>query len=105
MLFIQTIGTTQLVYKTVDSLGQYYKIKINFWLITEGILFPLPDSFRDNVQSYISVANVCFVKWYPGEQYQITSGESHRNYAALSNFGQRMDAIIPGNCLSIFCSK
>ncbi|KAN0025033.1 hypothetical protein ACTFIV_009444 [Dictyostelium citrinum] len=72
--------------------------------ISQGYL-SLPDKFHNNVQSFISGADVCFVKWYPIEQYQITSGESHRNYAALTNFGQRMDAIIPGNCTNIVCSK
>ncbi|KAM9996231.1 hypothetical protein ACTFIY_002421 [Dictyostelium cf. discoideum] len=71
--------------------------------VSQGYL-SLSDGFRGNVQSFISGADVCFVKWYPREQYQITAGESHRNYAALTNFGQRMDAIIPGNCSNIVCS-
>ncbi|KAN0041489.1 hypothetical protein ACTFIV_004030 [Dictyostelium citrinum] len=81
-----------------------FKGECHIYNISQGYL-SLPDGFHNNVQSFISGADVCFVKWYPNEQYQITAGESHRNYAALTNFGQRMDAIIPGNCSNIICSK
>ncbi|KAN0024970.1 hypothetical protein ACTFIV_009379 [Dictyostelium citrinum] len=86
------------IFSSWDFQGERY-----VYNISQGYL-SLPDGLRNNVQSFISGADVCFVKWYPSEQYQITAGESHRNYAALTNFGQRMDAIIPGNCSNIVCT-
>ncbi|KAN0023274.1 hypothetical protein ACTFIU_011441 [Dictyostelium citrinum] len=70
--------------------------------ISQGFTI-LPDSFIHNVQSFTSGSDVCFARCNPLETYQISAGQSHRNYAALQNFGQRMDSIIPGNCSKIVC--
>ncbi|KAM9956107.1 hypothetical protein ACTFIW_005963 [Dictyostelium discoideum] len=63
----------------------------------------LPDSFIHNVQSFTSGSEICFASCNPLETYQISAGQSHRNYAALENFGQRMNLIIPGNCSNLVC--
>ncbi|KAK5578474.1 hypothetical protein RB653_008145 [Dictyostelium firmibasis] len=70
--------------------------------ITQGFT-TIPDSLVNNVQSFTSGSDVCFVRCTPFEAYQITAGQSHRNYGALENFGKRMDSIIPGNCSNVVC--
>ncbi|EGC29609.1 hypothetical protein DICPUDRAFT_51178 [Dictyostelium purpureum] len=69
---------------------------------TDGYV-QLPDEFRNNVQSFQSGIDVCFIKWYPREQYQIKAGDYHKNYAALTNFGQRMDGLYAGSCSDAIC--
>ncbi|KAK5578473.1 hypothetical protein RB653_008144 [Dictyostelium firmibasis] len=64
--------------------------------ITQGVT-TLPDSFKLNVQSFASGSDVCFATCNPLETYQITAGQSHRNYGALENFGKRMELILPGS--------
>ncbi|EGC34302.1 hypothetical protein DICPUDRAFT_35246 [Dictyostelium purpureum] len=71
---------------------------------TDGYV-QLPDEFRNNVQSFQSGIDVCFIKWYPKEQYQIKAGEYHKNYAALNNFGQRMDGLYAGTCSDTICKQ
>ncbi|KAN0025009.1 hypothetical protein ACTFIV_009420 [Dictyostelium citrinum] len=63
----------------------------------------LPDSLIHNVQSFTSGSDVCFASCNPLESYQISAGQSHRNYAALENFGQRMNLIVSGNCSNLVC--
>ncbi|KAN0029909.1 hypothetical protein ACTA71_008047 [Dictyostelium dimigraforme] len=70
--------------------------------ITQGqITLPIP--FMHNVESFTSGSVVCFASCDPMESYEVDDGESHRNYAALTNFGQRMTIIVPGNCSNIIC--
>ncbi|EGC36685.1 hypothetical protein DICPUDRAFT_77659 [Dictyostelium purpureum] len=69
---------------------------------TDGYI-QLPDEFRNNVQSFQSGIDVCFIKWYPREQVQIHAGDYHKNYAALTNFGQRMDGLYAGLCSDVIC--
>ncbi|KAF2070004.1 hypothetical protein CYY_008674 [Polysphondylium violaceum] len=69
---------------------------------TDGYV-QLPNQFWKRAESFQSGIDACFVKFHPREQYQIKAGDYHRNYAALCNFGQRMDGLYAGSCTESIC--
>ncbi|KAF2074582.1 hypothetical protein CYY_004089 [Polysphondylium violaceum] len=69
---------------------------------TDGYI-QLPNEFMKKAESFQTGIDVCFIKFHPREQYQMKAGDYHRNYAALCNFGQRMDGLYAGNCEEIVC--
>ncbi|KAF2076887.1 hypothetical protein CYY_001789 [Polysphondylium violaceum] len=69
---------------------------------TDGYV-QLPNEFFNKAESFQTGIDVCFIKFHPREQYQMRAGDFHRNYAASSNFGGRMDGLYAGSCTESIC--
>ncbi|KAN0031392.1 hypothetical protein ACTFIV_005256 [Dictyostelium citrinum] len=58
----------------------------------------LPNKFHNNVGSFISGTNVCFIKWDPLQQHQIYTHRINKDYFSNNKFGSRIDGVYNGLC-------